>query len=305
MRTEPVSNVLVLSAPAKVNLFLEILARRPDGYHDLVTCMVLLDLEDTLTFQPAAELELTCDRPGLSTGPDNLVWRAADVLRQHSGYAGGAAIHLTKRIPAEAGLGGGSSDAATTLVGLNRLWNLRVPVAELARLAARLGSDVPFFLSGKAAWCTGRGEHVAPFEMPTDLHFVLVCPPVGLSTAAVYRQVEVPAEPRPTESMRQALARGDAAAIGASLFNRLQAPAERLCPAVAALRQTFDNLAPHGWVWGHQMTGSGSSYFAVCRDTEAAARCARLLSGQEARAPGRDGTGATVLVVRSKRPGPP
>src|SRR5438132_11639998 len=155
---------LALQAPAKVNLFLEVLGKRPDGYHDLETLMVAVDVTDTLEFWPdeSGALTLTCDAPGLTTGPDNLVLRAADRLKRHANYPGGAAIHLAKSIPMQAGLAGGSSDAATSLKGLNRLWNLGLPDAELARLAAEIGSDVAFFFAPGAAWCTGRGEKVEP-----------------------------------------------------------------------------------------------------------------------------------------------
>ena len=121
--------------------------------------------------------------------------RAADALRRHTGCRAGAAIRLTKRIPMQAGLGGGSSDAATTLVGLNRLWGLDLSAEELATLAASLGSDVAFFLDGPAAWCTGRGEEVSPRTIGRQLHFVLVSPPFGLATADVYRGVAVPPTP--------------------------------------------------------------------------------------------------------------
>src|SRR5438067_3423529 len=162
MSRDRVTDALVVETPAKVNLHLEILARRPDGYHDLETLLVAVSLYDTLEFRPdrSGALTLTCNRPDLSCGPDNLVLKAAAALRRHSGYSGGAAIHLTKVIPMQAGLAGGSSDAAATLSGLNRLWNLGLEKDELARLGAEIGSDVPFFFAAPAAWCTVRGEIV-------------------------------------------------------------------------------------------------------------------------------------------------
>jgi 4-diphosphocytidyl-2-C-methyl-D-erythritol kinase len=182
---------LTLRAPAKVNLFLEVTAKRADGFHAVNTLMVAVSQVDTLEFALLANgvIDLTCSDPALSTGPENLVRRAAELLRHRTGCQSGATIRLTKRIPMQAGLGGGSSDAATTLVGLNRLWGLGLGVDELATQAASLGSDVAFFFRPPAAWCTGRGEEVSPRTIGRRLHFVLVCPPFGLATADVYRWV--------------------------------------------------------------------------------------------------------------------
>jgi 4-diphosphocytidyl-2-C-methyl-D-erythritol kinase len=289
---------VTLAAPAKLNLFLDVLGKRPDGYHDLATCMVPLSLADTLAFAPADTLSLTCDDPRLSTGPENLVMKAAELLRTRTGCPRGAAITLTKRIPMQAGLGGGSSDAATTLLGLNELWDLRLGHADLLELAGQLGSDVPFFLARSAAWCTGRGEVVVPFDLPSELNFVLLCPGVGLSTAAVFRHCQPSDTPMSTEPLRRALAAGDAAAVGRSLFNRLQAPAEALCPAVARLRQHCEQLASRGWWWGHGMTGSGSTYFVLARDAGSAQRSLPILAATP-----MEGAPVSVYLARSRPPG--
>lgn len=269
-------DAVVIRAPAKVNLFLEVLAKRPDGYHDIATLMVAVDLCDELEFteEPSGDIRLTCDDPRLSTGPENLVCRAADLLRQHTGCRRGVAIRLTKRIPLAAGLAGGSTDAAATLVGLNELWRLGLGKVELASLGARLGSDVPFFFETPAAWCTGRGEVVTPLPLGRPLLFVLVCPPVGLSTADVYRGVEVPAAPLAGEEIRRAVSAGDVKEVGRRLHNRLQPVAERLCPRVAEFRRRLETLRPAG----HLMSGSGSSLFALCRDPDEAERLAGELS---------------------------
>ncbi len=303
MLAEQHADRLVVRAPAKVNLFLEILSQRADGYHELVTLLVAVDLFDTLEFQEdsSGALELSCDDPSLPAGPDNLAWRAAELLRQPhplpplrigEGVGGevtplrsgegakerGARIRLTKRIPVAAGLAGGSSDAAATLFGLNRLWRLGFSNVQLAELGAKIGSDVPFFFSPGAAWCTGRGEIVTAAP-PNWLDLVLACPPVGLATADVYRQVEVPVAPRSSDPLRRAWASGDKQAIAAEMFNRLQGPAERLCPAVAELRELFDSLKP----LGHQMSGSGACYFALCRGPEEAQDFARRVQAQDPR----------------------
>src|SRR6266545_778214 len=192
-------DAVVVAAPAKLNLFLEIHRKRPDGYHDLESLMVAVDLFDTLELRVTSDgaISLICDPPSLSAGPDNLVHKAATALRAHVGKPElGCEIRLTKRIPAQAGLGGGSSDAAAALVGLNQIWKLALTREELVGIAASLGSDVAFFLTLPAAWCTGRGEIATPQAAESGFHFVLVCPPVGLGTAGVYKRLTVPEKPQ-------------------------------------------------------------------------------------------------------------
>jgi 4-diphosphocytidyl-2-C-methyl-D-erythritol kinase len=262
-------------APAKVNLFLEVLGRRADGYHDLATLMLTVGLFDTVELRENAtgEVRLECDHPTLSTGPDNLVHRAVNLVRTRFGVQTGVSVRLFKRIPMQAGLAGGSSDAAAALAGLDRLWRLGLPVDELGRLGAELGSDVAFFFFGPAAWCTGRGEIVEPLRAGRPLDFVLACPSVGLSTAAVFRALRLPVQAVDGEAVHLALAAGDVNAIGRLLHNRLQEPAEELCPTVARLRQAIGSLTPAGTL----MSGSGSTVFALCRDAADASRIARRL----------------------------
>ena len=195
---------VVVAAPAKLNLFLEILRKRPDGYHDLESLMVAVDLFDTLEVRATpGSISLSCDTPGLPTGADNLVVKAATILRDAAKRPDlGASIRLTKRIPTRAGLGGGSADAALTLLALNRIWKLALTREELAAMAASIGSDVAFFLAPPAAWCEGRGEVVTPESVGSRFDFVLVCPPVGLATADVYRRLEVPAKPASGTALR-------------------------------------------------------------------------------------------------------
>jgi 4-diphosphocytidyl-2-C-methyl-D-erythritol kinase len=280
---------LTVRSPAKVNLFLEVLGKRPDGYHDLATVMVAVSLFDTLEVKedltkaitldliPTPEEPAGEDRPPLSAGPDNLVCRAADLLKRKTGYAGGARLRLHKRIPLAAGLAGGSSDAAATLLALNRLWQLGLSIEEMAVLGAELGSDVPFFLGGPAAWCTGRGEIVTPLRPARPLWLVLVCPPVGLATASVFKALTLGERgqswPRSAEALRQAFESGDFEGIAGALFNRLQAVAERLCPAIADLNARLGALGPAG----HLMSGSGSTLFALCHDQAEAQQIAAKL----------------------------
>lgn len=278
--------------PAKVNLFLEVLARRPDGYHELATLMLAVSLYDTLEFteEPTGATALHCDHPSLSTGPDNLICRAVELVRRESGRSDGVGIRLWKRIPMAAGLAGGSSDAAATLAGLNLLWHLGWDRGRMARLGAELGSDVSFFFAAPAAWCTGRGEQVEPLRLGRPLDLVLVAPPVGLSTADVFRGVTVPPSPRSGAAIRQAAAAGDVKELGRQLHNRLQPAAERLCPDVAGLCARLSSLGPAGQL----MTGSGSTVFALCRQPGEARSLARALNSA------RDElNGARVFVVGS------
>jgi 4-diphosphocytidyl-2-C-methyl-D-erythritol kinase len=299
MISERKGDAVLVRAPAKVNLFLEILGKRPDGYHEIATLMVAVSLYDRLEFteERSGRLDLHCDEPSLSAGPDNLVWRAAELLRQRYGVSRGARIQLGKRIPLAAGLAGGSSDAAAALTGLNELWQLGLSRIELAARAAELGSDVAFFFATPAAWCTGRGEIVAPCPIGRTLQLLLVCPEAGLATAAVYRGVRVPAEPLDGVAIRQALAAGDLEKLGGTLHNRLQPAAEKLCPEVADLFAELGTTAS----LGRLMSGSGSSLFALCRNRSEAVVVARRLrqslGWQKSALPA--GRGLRLFLVRS------
>ena len=167
---------LRLLAPAKVNLTLEVLGRRPDGYHEVRTVMQAVDLCDELVLAPSTELSLSVAPADAAPVEANLVLRAAEALAAHAGVTDGAAITLRKHIPTAAGLGGGSSDAGATLLGLRRLWDLAVEDGELADIAASLGSDVPFFLCGGTALATGRGETLLPLPSPQEGAVVLLAP---------------------------------------------------------------------------------------------------------------------------------
>ena len=297
MRFRRVGPSLVVHTPAKLNLFLELLGKREDGYHELETLMVAVDLIDTLTFteEDSNDIRLQCSGlgtgkhgsapiepdpastdaggEGIPLGSDNLVVRAAQLLREHAGVERGIRIALTKRIPSAAGLAGGSSDAAATLMALNRFWNLGLGVPELQRLASQLGSDVAFFVDKtSAAVCHGRGEIIEPLDVPLGLHFVIVRPRTGLSTAQVYKHAQVPAEKKSVHNLSVALRAGRIGAAGRLLHNALLAPAERLNPEVNRLQLLFSKLP----VLGHQMSGSGTAYFGLCET----ARHARSLAGR-------------------------
>jgi 4-diphosphocytidyl-2-C-methyl-D-erythritol kinase len=182
---------LTLKAYAKINLTLEVLAKRPDGYHEVASILQTVSLADTLTFEPGETLDFSCDVPNLQS-PNNLVLKAAKLLREATGCTRGAAIHLTKRIPIAAGLGSGSTDAAATLVGLNQFWELNLSLDKLTDLAVQLGSDVAFFLYGGTALAKGRGEQITPLPPAPELWLVLLKPavkPVPSKTAQLYSRL--------------------------------------------------------------------------------------------------------------------
>jgi 4-diphosphocytidyl-2-C-methyl-D-erythritol kinase len=264
-------------APAKLNLFLEVRDRRPDGYHEIESLMVAVDLYDTLTFvdDPTGEISLRCDDPALPVDGSNLVVMAAERVKASARCLRGARIVLKKTIPTQAGLGGGSSDAWATLFALNQLWDLQMPTEELGSLAGEIGSDVAFFAHAPAAICRGRGEIVESVPLQEVYHFVLVCPPVGMSTAEVYRQVVPPERPRPIGPFLEALANGSPAELGRNLFNRLEPVALGLKPELARTQEALANLGP--LVLGPLMSGSGSAYFGLCSDSAAASLAADML----------------------------
>jgi len=282
---------LVVWAPAKLNLFLEILGKRTDGYHELRTLMVAVDLFDTLVVQegPAGAIEFECDGARLPQGAANLVVRAAQVARREAGGRGrGVRIRLRKRIPVAAGLGGGSSDAAATLAALNRLWQLGLGRQELARLGAEMGSDVPFFFYLPAAVARGRGGLLEPLPWPAQLHIVLACPPWQLPTAKVYAALRLPRgrEARPIEPLLAAIAARDWGALATSVFNRLAEPARRLCPQL----QSLERLCCQAGLRGVSISGSGTSVFGLAPDRTAAVRAAHYI---------RERTTARTFVVRT------
>lgn len=278
---------LLVDAPAKVNLHLEVLGKRPDGYHELETLMVTVSLYDTLTIKPVPEgTVLSCSDPNLAMGTDNLVTRAVELARREGGCDQGLSVELTKRIPAAAGLAGGSSDAAATLAGLSLLWDLNWSRDRMAELGAQLGSDVPFFFHAPAAIAKGRGERLTPVLLGTRLHLVLVCPDEGLSTARIFADLNPPTEPKSIRPIVEALEDGQLSRLGALLFNRLEEVAVRHSPAVRELAQE----APNWDCAGSVMSGSGSAYLALCSSYEQAETLRQQLVSKKS---------VSVFVVKS------
>ena len=177
---------LHLISPAKLNLFLHVTGRRADGYHELQTLFHLLDVGDHIIIGSVSggDIELNC--PAVKLPPEeNLAWRAARLLQEHTGSKRGAVINIEKRVPPGGGLGGGSSNAATVLLALNRLWRLKLPQAQLAELGLRLGADVPVFVGGRTAWAEGIGERLEPLKLPRR-HYLVLVPNCQVSTAEIF-----------------------------------------------------------------------------------------------------------------------
>lgn len=258
--------------PAKVNLFLEVLGRRPDGYHDLATVMVPVTLGDTLEVRPARRERLLVDPPDAAPATrDNTVLRALKALRRERRVPP-LEVRLVKRIPSGAGLGGGSSDAAGLLRAVDRLLDLGLGPATMRRILARVGSDAPFFVEGRAALCTGRGELVHPLARAPHLRLVLAHPGVPNPTPEIYRRLRSSLTKRTVSVMDflNTLVSADVRRIGGALFNRLEGPAFGFRRELRALRRRLSKLGPAGV----SMTGSGSCLFALCRDRAEQARVA-------------------------------
>jgi len=267
-----------LQAPAKLNAFLHVLGRRSDGYHLLQSVFMLTDWCDTLHLQVRTDGLISRSEEGCEPLPaDDLCVRAARALQQATGCPLGVHIHLIKRIASQAGMGGGSSDAATCLLGLMRLWDVRPARERLQALALQLGADVPFFLLGRNAWVEGIGEQLQPIELP-DARFLVIKPPAGLSTPAIF------ASPELKRDSKAATISGFAALGPDQIFgfgrNDLQPVAQKLQPEIGLGLQWLSDQGLTG-----RMTGSGSALFA------------HLPAGQFAdTGPGKPADGWTVRV---------
>jgi len=262
-----------LPAFAKINLFLRIHGRREDGYHELCTVLQTISLYDSLTFSPAAdnEIHLTCDDPALPAGENNLVYRAASLLKKEFNVRSGAKIHLAKRIPSPGGLGGGSSDAAVTLLGLARLWDIKPAFAALITIAAQLGSDVPFFLYGGTALGTGRGTdltRLGDFERP---YLLVVTPAVNVSTADAYALLSLPRLTKEGSKSILKICHNEAEKLlseQSGLRNDFEEVVFRLKPELAQAKNSLLELNAENVV----MSGSGASFFASFADEDSRRR---------------------------------
>lgn len=273
---------IIERAHAKINLYLAILARRPDDYHELLTILQSLKLHDTLKFSARADgrLLLSCSDPDLPLGPDNLVWRAAELLRRHYKISSGAEVLLEKNIPVAAGLGGGSSDAAAALRGLSRLWQLPAENEVLYSLAASLGADVPFCLQGGTVLGSGRGDVLAALPPCPHYYVLLVNPGFTVSTAKVYAELNLEEVRRYPDATRicRAIGAGNREQIGRLLYNALETSTFRLFPEVGKIKQSLACSGPA------LMSGSGPTVFLLLEDKKTAHELARAACEQGLRA---------------------
>ena len=277
---------MILRAHAKINLSLAVRGVRSDGYHELRTVFQSLALHDTLRFaEPRAGLAITCSDPAVPLGERNLVWKAAQLVWEAAGRSGEPCgrARITKRIPAQGGLGGGSADAAAALVGWNRLWATGLPAQRLCQLARALGADVPFFLHAGTALGLGRGDEIHPLDDAPSRWVVLVFPPFGVSTPEAFRWWDEDSRRLPASGSRLP-AEPESQAAG-EVFNDLEAPVCRRHPELVEIRRTLEGAGAAVAA----MTGSGSTVFGLF-ETRLAARAAsdRLTS-----------TGRRSLVTRT------
>ena len=272
------TGALTLRAYAKVNWSLCVTGRRADGYHTLDMIMESISLHDTLTFAPADGLTLSVDGAGAGWDEGNLVCRAADALKRRFGVRGGAAVTLAKRIPARAGLGGGSADAAAALRGLCALWGLRPDDETLREIGLTLGADVPFALTGGLARVRGIGERVESDHGAPRRALILAMPPEGLSTPEVFRRFDADgATPGPSPGdLRPLAAAGDWEALAKAARNDLTAPALALSEGVRAALRAFSDLGARFFT----MSGSGACCFGVADDPEPGELIERRLAGE-------------------------
>jgi 4-diphosphocytidyl-2-C-methyl-D-erythritol kinase len=294
MFARKVDSAWEVHAPAKLNLYLEVLGRRDDGFHELETLMTPIRIFDRLrwepcdasepggfglAYDPSTPSDLSAQAPA---DQSNLVWMAFDRLGRLAGVEPTGRVTLVKQIPVQAGMGGASSDAAAALTLANAAWGLNYPTERLANVAAELGSDVPFFFAGGPAVCRGRGERVEPVACLPRLNLVVVKPPQGVSTADAFGELRAGAysssaacdsQGRLTSLMEQ-LQRGQLALAARKMVNRLQGAAARLCPWLERLRTNLERFPGLGWT----MTGSGSAWFGVMRSAREARRIAGQLS---------------------------
>jgi 4-diphosphocytidyl-2-C-methyl-D-erythritol kinase len=246
-----------IAAPAKLNLFLHVTGRRSDGYHLLQSVFMLIDWHDTLHFELRTDGKISREDLSTPLPADDLVVRAARALQTSSASRLGAHIGIEKHIPAQAGMGGGSSDAASTLLALNRLWKLDYSLEQLSQIGLGLGADLPFFLAGQNAWVEGVGEKITPISLPEG-RFLVVKPEQGLETRLIF------SDPSLKRDSQTAIISGFSADAFGFGRNDLQSVAERICPGVT---QALEWLASRGLKG--RMTGSGSAVFAhVLREPE-------------------------------------
>ena len=281
--------MVTVEANAKINLTLDILGKRPDGFHEVAMVMQTIGLHDTLVMEKTErDIELSINVPWLKADEKNLAWRATELIRQEYGLEGGVRIELTKRIPVAAGLAGGSADAAAVLKGMNDLYGLQLDEEKLCELGARLGSDIPFCIMGGTMLATGRGEVLTRLSDMPETWVVLAKPRISVSTAWAYQNYdEQGADRHPdNEAIKQAIARGNRKAVAGLLCNVLESVTIKKYDVIAEYKQMMLDKG----AMASMMSGSGPTVFGLAKNREQAEAIADVL---------RQETNADVFVTRT------
>jgi 4-diphosphocytidyl-2-C-methyl-D-erythritol kinase len=281
---------LTLKSPAKLNLFLKIEGKRPDGFHNLTTLFERIDLCDTLTFEKKKNgcITISCANNAIPTGPRNLVYKVAELLQKEFGIKEGVHVTIDKKIPVAAGMAGGSSNAATALLALNELWDIRLNIKDLGVLARRIGSDVSFFLHD-SQWALGteRGDKIKPLHIRQKLWHVAVTPKVKLYAKDVYGIFKMPLtkNEHDVNILLRYLEKEDVLSVSSLLLNDLEAPVLQLCPRLKSLKERIKSLGCSGVL----ISGSGPTVFGITESEVQAKEVASVLRRRYSR----------VFVVRT------
>lgn len=281
--------MVTVEANAKINLTLDILGKRPDGFHEVAMVMQTIGLHDTLVMEKTErDIELSINVPWLKADEKNLAWRAAELMRQEYGIEGGVRIELTKRIPVAAGLAGGSADAAAVLKGMNDLYGLQLDEEKLCELGARLGSDIPFCIMGGTMLATGRGEVLTRLSDMPETWVVLAKPRISVSTAWAYQNYDEQGADRHPDNVaiKQAIARGNRKAVAGLLCNVLESVTIKKYDVIAEYKQMMLDKG----AMASMMSGSGPTVFGLAKSREQAEAIADVL---------RQNTNADVFVTRT------
>lgn len=270
---------VLIKAPAKINLSIDVLYKRDDGYHEVEMVMTTIDLEDRVELIPRLDDRIVVETSASFVPDDerNLAYQAAQLIKERFGVSRGVTIHIEKRIPVSAGLAGGSSDAAATIKGLNRLWQLGLSREEMAELGAMIGSDVAFCVYGGTALGKGRGEKIIPLPSPPPFWVVLAKPPIGVSTAQVYQALDLGkiTQRPPTQQLIQALKEKNFTLLTKSMVNVLESVTFRLYPQVKWYKQKMVEFGAEGVL----MSGSGPTVFGIVQKESRALRIYNAFRG--------------------------
>lgn len=264
-------------SPAKVNLYLDILARRRDGYHEIETIIQVIDLCDEVTLREREKgIEVSCQKEGVPEGKGNLAYRAAQLILQETKLRKGVEIEINKNIPAAAGLGGGSSNGAATLVGLNELWNLNLPRRTLIELASSLGMDVPFFIQGGRAIAKGKGDELTPLKGWSPFWLILVIPEFRVSTKCAYQSLKLGLT-KGESQIKIALKHLEVGDLSSILYNKFQEVMEKKYPRLKMIKERLKSLGTSA----ASMSGSGSAIFGIAGSRQEAEKIGELIKQEE------------------------